>query len=296
MPVRAFLKIGALALILSQVHPQRAAAQVVESDAHVTFGCPSSDLVTSAEIRRGIDKSLDYSLKYPSMFAHDFELIRLETLPKLLIVSDRMNDLGMLWGKRAIENPADLNTAFHYALSTKNASLMRSVASSNVRRTRTQSPFLAPTAELPALAAVYAKLFERELDLFAEYRKLAESAWAEAKLVGPAPAGMKEEGPEHRRRLAAAWMLVHLERIRMQIYGPGNMGPAPQVFLDRAAALVSRECQPQTWRMIQSLRSGKPVCSDKIRDDQLLVDEHPYVCKLIDPMGARQWKVSRTSS
>jgi len=286
MPVRAILKVGALALLLSQVHPPMAAAQVVEYDEQVTYQCPASDLKTAAEIRRGIDRSIDHAITYPSMFAHGAELIRMVHLPKLLIAGGQMEKLGLLWDKRAIENSADLNTAFHYALATKNAALMRAVASSNVRRSRTDDPFLAPTAELPALAAVYAQLFERELGLFREYRKLAESAWAEAKLVGPAPPGMKEEEPEHRRRLAAAWMLIHLERIRRQIYGPGNMGPAPEVFLDRAAVLVSRECQPRTWRMIEALRAGKPACSDRERARQLLRTEHPYVCSLAEVMEA----------
>jgi hypothetical protein len=230
---------------------------------------------------------MDYSIRYPSMFEHDTKLLRIVILPKLLIASDRMDDVGLLWGKHPIENSADLNTAFYLALITKNASLMRAVASSNVRRSRNDEPFLAPTADLPALAAVYAKLFDRDLDLFTEYRKLAESAWAEAKQVGPAPPGMKAEEPEHRRRLAAAWMLFHLERIRMQLYGPGNGHTTPEVFLDRAAALVSRECQPRTWRLIQSLRAGGPACSDQERAGQLLRSEHPYVCKLVEAMEAR---------
>jgi hypothetical protein len=55
MPVRTALKLGALAMLLSQAHPQTAAAQVVEYDAEVTAMCPSSDLVTPSEIRRWIE-------------------------------------------------------------------------------------------------------------------------------------------------------------------------------------------------------------------------------------------------
>lgn len=284
MPVRAVLKLGALALILSQMHPQMAAAQVVESHDYVIALCPSTDIPTAAELRRGMVGSLDQAIKDPSMFSYNTEYIRRVELPQLLIVTDRIEQLGLLWNKRAIENSADLNTAFHLALGTQNASLMRTVASSNVRRTRTQRPFLAPTAELPALAGLYVKLFERAPDLSTEYRKLAASTFAEAKRLGPAPAGMRNERPEDARRLAAAWMLFHLERIRMRFQGPGNARAAPKKFLDRAAALVSRECQPQTWWIIEAIRSGKTACSDRESEERLLRSEHPYVCKLIESM------------
>jgi hypothetical protein len=286
MPVRAYLKLGALAMLLSQAHPQMAAAQVVGSDQYAIAGCPSSDIRTPAELRRRIDKSLEHAITYPGTFAHGAEVIQRAHLPRLLIASGQTDKLGVLWDDRAIENSADLNTAFHFALSTKNLPLMRAVAASNVRRTRTEEPFLAPTAELPALADLYVKLFERPPDLLTEYRKLAASALAEAKKIGPAPAEMQEERPEDRRRVAAAWMLFHLERIRMQLAGPGNGHAQSGIFLDAAAALVSRECQPRTWRLIQSLRSGKPVCSDRESDGPLLRAEHPYVCRLVEAMAA----------
>lgn len=284
MPVRAFLEIGALALILSQAPPQMAPAQVVESHDYVIAQCPSSDIPSGAQLRRGMASSLDQAIEDPSMFSYNMEYIRRVELPQLLIVSDRIEQLGLLWDKRVIENSADLNTAFHLALSTQNASLMRSVATSNVRRTRTQRPFLAPTAELPALAALYVKLFERSRDLSTEYRKLAANTLAEAKRLGPAPVRMRDERPEDARRLATAWMLFHLERIRLQSQTPGNARAAPEIFLDRAAALVSRECQPQTWWMIEAIRSGKAACSDRANKEHLPKFEHPYLCKLIEPM------------
>lgn len=283
---RAFLKLGAVAVLLLQAHPQRAAAQVIEDDVHVIAGCPSSDIPTAAGIRRGIDKSLEHGITYPSVFSASAKYIEHVELPRLLIVSGRAEHLDLLWNKRAIKNSADLNTAFHHALNTKNVSLMRAVASSNVRRTRTQGPFLAPGAELPALAALYVKLFERSSDLTTEYRKLSAITLVEARRAGRARARMQDEGNEDRRRLAVAWMLFHLERIRMQLPETGKGRAQPGELLDTAARLVSRECQPRTWQLIESLRTRKSVCWDGQRAGTLLKSDHPYVCKLVEPMEA----------
>lgn len=281
VPCRAFLKLGALALLLSPANPPKADAQVVETHEDANSVCPSSDLRTAVEIRREIDKYVDHAIAYPSIYKHTAELIGFDSLPKLLITSDRTEALRLLWNAGSIENSADLNTAFHLALSTKNASLMRAVATSNVRRTRTQTPFLAPTADLPALALLYVKLFERSPDLLTTYQKLAGSALAEAKQVGSAPLGMQEEGPQHRRRVAAAWMLFHVARIGSQLSRPGKSRAESRAFLDKAARLVSRECLPRTWHLMQSLRSGKSTCSNEEGAGQLLRSDFPYVCKLI---------------
>ncbi|WP_129794057.1 hypothetical protein [Sphingosinicella sp. CPCC 101087] len=201
-------------------------------------------------------------------------------LPKFYVLTGNWRALGSSRGEyQAVlgrRSPLDPVLRFHQALRERDSDAMREIAVGGPLRET--EPFLAPVAELPGLAGLYAQLFEGGEGLETAFDRLGRSAEASAaRLSRGAGERQSRERPGDRERLSLAWLNFHLARVGSRIPGRSESSAG---YLTKAANLLSPACQPRTLEYFRTIASGKPPC-----DGEALVEEvDVYVCWLAEPM------------
>ncbi|WP_129794060.1 hypothetical protein [Sphingosinicella sp. CPCC 101087] len=276
--ISAFAMISAALVPDSKLRAQESLPSDLSPANQVTFMCPFFDIRSVPDLRREIREVYEGTISSDPRPFPLTDLMRLASheLPKLYILTGNWYDLHSLRQEYRVvlgRSPQfDVTLRFHAALFERDSGAMREVAA--LASPSGAEPFLAPVAELPELAALYAELFEGGDGLDAAFDRLDRTAAARAaSLAAEADDRQTEERSGDRERLSLAWLDFHLARIASR--RPGRSASAAG-HLARAADLVSPRCQPRTRLYFRTLASRQSPCDGNDLDERVDV----YLCWL----------------
>ncbi|WP_129794059.1 hypothetical protein [Sphingosinicella sp. CPCC 101087] len=273
---------AALGLILSSVAPSQLQARegIVPSETDpvmIISQCPFYDLPRVVDLREAIQHTYDGTISSdPLPFAlSSFHALLSFHLPQLHLLTGNWKAFdGSLVDQKLLRRlPPDHGVfSFHRALRGRDADAMREIAAGGPQRE--SQPILAPIAELPELAALYAALFDQGDGLEAALDRLSRTAAARAAALARAPDDrQREQRRGDRERISLAWLYFHLARIAAQVPGRGGSSAG---YLAQGASLLSAPCQPRMLEYFRSIARGQSPCEG----GDLAEEVDVYVCWL----------------